>query len=179
MSIVIGGQCRRPARSMVLPLRRGREPPRPRCGAIETPGRVQPHSLLRESVTGGDLQSVSLASYRQTRAPPCATLDHRWGVRKPGRDQGARGTLAVPSATMTPLPGERAQRRLPGRGPTSMQRLAPCGAGEGKAPDPSHAAPSALPPVGAGLPPWGLMGAPTRVQVEAPCSALAFDTVPQ
>ena len=35
--------------------RRGREPPRPERGTLETPGRVQPHSLLRESVTGGDL----------------------------------------------------------------------------------------------------------------------------
>ena len=35
--------------------RRGREPPRPEGGTSETPGRVQPHSLLRESVTGGEL----------------------------------------------------------------------------------------------------------------------------
>ena len=39
----------------MLPLRRGREPPRPEGDTPETPGRVQPHSLFRESVTGGDL----------------------------------------------------------------------------------------------------------------------------
>ena len=50
---------------------------------------------------------VSLASYRQTRAPSCAALDHRWGIRKPGRFQGAKGTLAAPSATTGPLPGGR------------------------------------------------------------------------
>ena len=39
----------------MLPLGRGRELPRPEGGTLETPGRVQPHSLLRESVTGGEL----------------------------------------------------------------------------------------------------------------------------
>ena len=34
---------------------RGREPLRPEGGTSETPGCVQPHSLLRESVTGGEL----------------------------------------------------------------------------------------------------------------------------
>ena len=28
------------------------------------------------------------------------------------------------------------------------------------------------------MPPWGLMGAPAHVLVEAPCSVLAVDTVP-
>ena len=55
VSLVIGGQCRRLVLGMVLPLGRGREPPRPEGGSPKTPGRVQPHSLLRESVTGGDL----------------------------------------------------------------------------------------------------------------------------
>ena len=50
---------------------------------------------------------TSLASYRQARALPCAALNHRWGVRKPGRYQGEKGTLAAPSATSGPLPGER------------------------------------------------------------------------
>ena len=66
---------------------------------------------------------VSLASYRQTRAPPYATLDHHWSIRKPGRGQGARGTPAAPSANHGPSAGGRARRRLPGRGPTSGDTL--------------------------------------------------------
>ena len=50
---------------------------------------------------------TSLASYSQTRAPSCAALDHRWGVRKPGRCQGTKGTLAAPSVTTGPLAGGR------------------------------------------------------------------------
>ena len=145
MSMVIGGQCRRPARSMVLPLGCGREPLRPEGDTPETLGRVQPtHYYVRvsraETFTG-----VSLASYRQMRAPPCAALDHRWGVRKPGRCQGAKGTLAAPSVMHGPSAGGEACKCLPDRGPTSGRRLAPCGAERGLAPDPSHAHPVRFP----------------------------------
>ena len=47
----------------MLPLGRGREPSRPEGGTPETPGHVQPHSLLRESVTSRDLH----------RPEPCFT----------------------------------------------------------------------------------------------------------
>ena len=39
----------------MLPLGRGREPLRPEGSTPETPGHVQPDSLLRKSVTSGDL----------------------------------------------------------------------------------------------------------------------------
>ena len=58
----------------------------------------------------------SLASCRPMRTPPCAIPDHRWGDRKPGQDQGAKGTLAVSSATVGPPPRRRARRRLPRQG---------------------------------------------------------------
>ena len=57
-----------------------------------------PNSLLRQSVTGGELHrhwafftGTGLASYRQTRAPPCATLDLLWADRSPGRHKGGKG----------------------------------------------------------------------------------------
>ena len=58
----------------------------------------------------------SLASYCPTRTPPCATPDHRWGDQKPGQDQGAKGTLAASSETISPPPRRRARRRLPRQG---------------------------------------------------------------
>ena len=33
---------------------------------------------------------VSLTSYRQTRAPPCATLNHLWADQQPGRHKGGK-----------------------------------------------------------------------------------------
>ena len=63
--------------------RRGREPQGLRPAPLRLWGVYSPNSLLRESVTGGELHrhctffiGTGLASYRQTRAPPCATLDH-------------------------------------------------------------------------------------------------------
>ena len=62
--------------------RRGREPQGLRPAPLRLRGVYSPNSLLRESVTGGELHrhwaffiGIGLASYRQTRAPPCATLD--------------------------------------------------------------------------------------------------------
>ena len=62
--------------------RRGREPQALRPALLRLRGMYIPNSLLRESVTGGELHrhwafftGTDLASYRQTRAPPCATLD--------------------------------------------------------------------------------------------------------
>ena len=53
-----------------------------------------PNSLLRESVMGGELHrhwafftGTGLASYRQMRGPPCATLEPTDGNGKPGRRQ--------------------------------------------------------------------------------------------
>ena len=72
-----------------------------------------PNSLLRESVTGGELHrhrafftGTGLASYRQMRALPCATLYHH--LRRPETKDdanGAKGMLAGPPATTGPLPG--------------------------------------------------------------------------
>ena len=58
----------------------------------------------------------SLASCRPTRTPSCATPDNRWGDRKPGQDQGAKGTLTASSATVGPLLRGRARSRLPRQG---------------------------------------------------------------
>ena len=104
---------------------------------------------------------VSLTSYRQTRAPPCAALDHHWGVRKPGRNQGAKGTPAAPSARMGPLPGKDHQH-LPDGGPTSGERPAPRDVGRDLAPGPSPAAPSALLLVGGRPLSWGRFGGRTK-----------------
>ncbi len=93
---------------------RGREPLSPEGGTPETPGHVQPHSLLRESVTGRELHR-HWAFFTGTK--PCfispdegPALRHPrpplGGVRKPGRHQGAKGTPVAPSATTGPLPGE-------------------------------------------------------------------------
>ena len=118
-----------PARSMVLPLGRGREPPGgPRAALRRLRGVYSPtHYYVRvsqaETFTGR-----SLASCRPTKTSPCATPDHRWGDQKPGQDQGARGTLAASSVTAGPPPGRRARQHLPRQGtylqagPCSMQR---------------------------------------------------------
>ena len=58
----------------------------------------------------------SLASCRPTSTPPCATHDHRWGDRKPGQDQGAKGMVTASSAIVGPLLRGRARRRLPHQG---------------------------------------------------------------
>ena len=63
--------------------RRGREPQGLRPAPLRLRGVYSRNSLLRESVTGGELHrhwafftGTGLASYCQTRAPPCTTLDH-------------------------------------------------------------------------------------------------------
>ena len=63
--------------------RRGREPQGLRPALLRLRGVYSPNSLLRESVTGGELHrhwafftGTGLASYRQIRAPLGATLDH-------------------------------------------------------------------------------------------------------
>ena len=60
----------------------GREPQGLRPALLRLWGMYSPNSLLCESVTGGELQrhqafftGTGLASYHQTRAMPCATLD--------------------------------------------------------------------------------------------------------
>ena len=62
--------------------RRGREPQGLRLALLRLRGVYSPNSLLRDSVTGDELHrhwvfftGTGLASYRQMRAPPCATLD--------------------------------------------------------------------------------------------------------
>ena len=89
-----------------MPVGRGREPPRPEGGTPETLGRVQPHTLLRESVTSGDLHR---------REPYFISPDEGPALRLPrpplgatgnqDATKGAKGTPAAPSATTGPLPG--------------------------------------------------------------------------
>ena len=96
-----------------MPLGRGTEPPRPEGGTPETPGRVQPHSLLCESVTSGDLHRrepcfISLGEGPALRCPR-PSLGHpetRTILRGKGDASGALGDHR-PSA------GGRAHRRLP------------------------------------------------------------------
>ena len=144
VSIVIGGQCLQPARSMVLQLGRRREPPRPEGGTPETPGHVQPHSLLRESVTSGDLHRHEPYFILPDEGPalhhPRPPLVRPEARTKPRGKADASGTLGDHRSSA----GGKAHQRLPGRGPTSGGHPAPCGAGKGLAPGPSPAAPSAV-----------------------------------
>ena len=80
---------------MVLPLGHWREPPRPEGGSPETPGRVQPHSLLRESVTG-------------RRASQALGLLHRYRPCFISPDEGPalRHTLLPPTTA-----GDRGRRQ--------------------------------------------------------------------
>ena len=118
VSIVIGGQCRRPAWSMVLPLGCGWEPPRPDGGTPETPGCVQPHSLLRESVTGGDLHrrepcfiSPDEGPVLRHPRPPLGRPETRTRPRGKGDAGGALGNHE-PSA-MGPLAAPPLAEDLP------------------------------------------------------------------
>ena len=76
---------------------------RPEGGSPEIPGRVQPHSLLRESVTGGDL-------YR--REPYFISPDEGPALHLPrpplgatGNQDATKGAKGTPAATTGPLPG--------------------------------------------------------------------------
>ena len=133
---------------MVLPLGRGREPPRPEGGSSETPGHVQLHSLLCESVTGGDLHkhepcfiSPDKVPALRHPQPPLGRPETRTMPRGKGDASGTLGNHG-PSA------GGRARRRLPGRRPTFRRHLAPHDLCEGLAPNPFRAAPSGLPLAG-------------------------------
>ena len=76
-----------------------------------------PNSLLCESVTGGELHrhwafftGTGLAFYRQTRAPPCATLTSFEPTGHRDDTKEGKRTPIVPSATTGPLPGEGSSR---------------------------------------------------------------------
>lgn len=130
---------------MAHPLGRGREPPRPEGGSPETPGRVQPHSLFRESVTSVDLHRREPCFISPDEGPPCATLDHCWGIQKPGRRQGAKGTPAAPSATRGPLPGGRLASAYPAEDLPPGDALLRATQGGALLPDPTPQPPMRLP----------------------------------
>ena len=121
-----------------------------------------PNSLLRESVMGGELHrhwvfftGTGLASYRQIGprlAPPLTTFEPTGNLDD---TKGGKGTPAVPSATIGPLPGEGSSKPPRQR---AYFRVSPGFAclGRGLAPDPSPTAPNAILLLSGRPSSWGL-----------------------